>query len=211
MKHRFIVIEGNIGAGKTSLARRIADQFNGALFLEKFEENPYLKKFYKNPEKYSLMLELSFLTDRFKQSETFFSNGHAKSELIVADYYFNKSLIFASSTLNEEENMVYSDVYNLLYKSLPKPDLYVYLHQETSFLLENIKKRGRDYEKSIGAEYLFSIQNSYLNFLEKEKELKILLIHTKNIDFVNNNNDYKKILDAINCSDYKSGVNRISL
>ena len=144
IKYNYVVIEGNIGAGKTTLAGRIADQFNANLILEHFADNPFLPKFYNDPEKYSFPLELSFLASRYKQLKEELVPQDLFKSFSVADYYFMKSLVFASSTLTGDEYNLYRQIFYIIYGSLPKPDIYVYLHLNTDRLLENIERRAGD-------------------------------------------------------------------
>ena len=148
MELNYIVIEGNIGAGKTSLAKRISGDFNGKLILERFADNPFLPKFYKDPERYSFPLELSFLADRYNQLKRELSDRDLFKSFTIADYYFMKSLIFARATLSDDEYNLYRQIFEIIYSTLPKPDLFVYLHVDPDNLLMNIKKRGRDYEQN---------------------------------------------------------------
>ncbi len=149
VKYNYVVIEGNIGAGKTTLATRIAEQFNARLILEQFADNPFLPKFYQDPEKYSFPLELSFLASRYKQLNDELGSQDIFKAFTVADYYFMKSLVFAASTLKGDEYNLYRQIFYIIYSSLPKPDIYVYLHISAERLLKNISNRGREYEKSI--------------------------------------------------------------
>ncbi len=209
MHINYLVIEGNIGAGKTSLSRKIAENMNAKLILEQFAENPFLPKFYKNPERYSFPVELSFLADRYHQLKNDLDSLDLFSDLIVSDYFFMKSLIFSSSTLQEDEYKLYRQLFDIIYGSLPKPDLYVYLHKDVDNLLKNIKLRGREYEQNITFEYLKSIENGYFNFFKQQKELKIVVIDTNSLDFVNNPNDYQTLVNTIFKGDYAKGINRI--
>ncbi|HNQ66877.1 MAG TPA: deoxynucleoside kinase [Bacteroidales bacterium] len=209
MDLRYLVIEGNIGAGKTSLCNKIASERNAKLILEQFADNPFLPKFYKNPERYSFPLELSFLADRYNQLKKNLESFDLFSELIVSDYFFMKSLIFSSSTLQEDEYKLYRQLFDIIYSSLPKPDLYVYLHKSVDNLISNIKLRGREYEQDISFEYLKSIENGYFNFFKQQNSLKILIIDTNTIDFVNNKRDYKMLVNTIFDGNYKEGINRI--
>ena len=169
MDIRYLVIEGNIGAGKTSLSKLIAERKKGRLFLEQYAENPFLPKFYENPERYSFPLELSFLADRYNQLKNNLSSFDLFNELIVSDYFFMKSLIFSAHTLQEDEYRLYRQLFDIIYSTLPKPDLYIYLHKNIDLLLKNISKRGREYEKKISAEYLKGIETGYFNFLQTAK------------------------------------------
>ncbi|NOU61849.1 deoxynucleoside kinase [Marinifilum caeruleilacunae] len=211
MDYNFIVIEGNIGAGKTTLSHKISEDRNAKLILEQFAENPFLPKFYKDPEKYSFPLEMSFLADRYNQLKKELSERDLFKSFTISDYYFMKSLIFSKQTLQDDEYTLYRQFFHIIYNSLPKPDLYVYLHSNVDKLLSNIKKRGRDYEQEITAEYLLKIQDSYFEFFKQQRDLKFLVIDTNNIDFVNQESDYEKITEAIFHTECKAGLNRIIL
>jgi deoxyguanosine kinase len=211
IKYNYVVIEGNIGAGKTTLATRIADQFNARLILERFEDNPFLPKFYTDPEKYSFPLELSFLASRYKQLKEELVEQDLFKSFTVADYYFMKSLVFAASTLGGDEYNLYRQIFYIIYGSLPKPDLYVYLHMKPERLLQNIAKRGRSYENSIAAEYLQKVQDNYFSFFRQNPENKYLIIDINEIDFVENESQFTRIVDTIFYDDYPHGVNKIIL
>ena len=207
IKYNYVVIEGNIGAGKTTLAARIADQFNAHLVLEHFADNPFLPKFYSDPEKYSFPLELSFLASRYKQLKEELVPQDLFKSFSIADYYFMKSLVFASSTLTGDGYNLYRQIFYIIYGSLPKPDIYVYLHLNT----ENIERRGREYEKSITREYLRKIENSYFSFFKQNPENKYLVLDVNNLDFVSNESHYSKVIDAIFFDDYPVGLNKVIL
>jgi deoxyguanosine kinase len=211
IKYNYVVIEGNIGAGKTTLAGKIADQFNARLILERFADNPFLPKFYKEPDKYSFPLELSFLADRYKQLKEELVAQDLFKAFTVADYYFMKSLVFAASTLTGDEYNLYRQIFYIIYGSLPKPDIYVYLHLNPDKLLQNIAKRGRNYEKSITKEYLKRIEESYFSFFKQNPENRYLIIDINEIDFVKNENHYTRIIDTIFHDDYPGGINRVIL
>ena len=207
----YLVIEGNIGAGKTTLASRIADDFNAKLILERFADNPFLPKFYNDPEKYSFQLELSFLASRYKQLMEEFATQDLFKTFTVADYYFTKSLVFAASTLKGDEFNLYKQIYHIVYGSLPKPDLYVYLHLNPERLLDNIKKRGRSYEMNITEDYLRTIQDNYFTFFKQNTDLKYLVIDINKIDFICYSSDYENIIDVIFSKNYPIDVNKIIL
>ncbi len=211
VKYNYVVIEGNIGAGKTTLATRIAEQFEGRLILERFADNPFLPKFYQDPDKYSFPLELSFLASRYKQLNEELGPQDLFKAFTVADYYFMKSLVFAASTLKGDEYNLYRQIFYIIYSSLPKPDIYVYLHLNTDRLLENIRKRGRDYEKSITGDYLQKIQDSYFTFFRQNTENKYLVIDINEIDFVTNTSHYSRLIDTIFFNDYPYGLNKVIL
>jgi len=211
IKYNYVVIEGNIGAGKTTLATKISEQFNARLILEHFADNPFLPKFYSDPEKYSFPLELSFLASRYKQLQEELVPQDLFRAFTVADYYFMKSLVFAASTLNGDEYNLYRQIFYIIYGSLPKPDMFVYLHLSPDRLLQNIEKRGRNYEKSITRDYLRKIQDSYFTFFKQNPENKYLVIDIENIDFVANENHYRKIVDTIFFDNYPVGLNMVIL
>jgi deoxyadenosine/deoxycytidine kinase len=211
IKYNYVVIEGNIGAGKTTLAGRIANQFDARLILERFADNPFLPKFYNDPDKYSFPLELSFLADRYKQLKEELIAQELFKTFTVADYYFMKSLVFAASTLTGDEYNLYRQIFYIIYGSLPRPDIYVYLHLTPERLLQNIEKRGRNFEKSITREYLKKIQDNYFTFFRQNPENRYLIIDINEIDFVENENHYTRIIDAIFYDDYPVGLNKVIL
>jgi len=196
-KYNYIAIEGNIGAGKTSLAYKISHDFNAKLILERFADNPFLPMFYKDAQRYAFPLEMSFLADRYQQISDDLSQLDLFKDFIVSDYDVFKSLIFSKVTLQEEEFKLYRKLFRLMYKDLRKPDLYVYLYQNTERLQENIKKRGRDYEQNIGNDYLEKINAGYLEFLKNQIDFNVKIIDISDKDFVENRADYLSILDAI--------------
>lgn len=211
MKNNFIVIEGNIGAGKTSLSKKIAEDYNSKLILEQFADNPFLPKFYKEPERYSFQLEMSFLIERYNQMKNELRELELFKSFTVSDYYFTKSLIFAKTTLENEEFKLYRKMFNIIYSSLPKPDLYIYLYLTIENLEKNIKRRGRSYEQEIQKEYLSNIQENYFDYFKQQKDFTFLIIDTNGIDFVNNIKDYKKITEIIFDSNFEKGMNRVIL
>jgi 2-amino-4-hydroxy-6-hydroxymethyldihydropteridine diphosphokinase len=196
--YNYIAIEGNIGAGKTSLANRIARDFNAKLILERFADNPFLPKFYKAPERYAFTLEMSFLADRYQQISDDLSQLDLFKNFMVSDYDVNKSLIFSKVTLPEDEFRLYRKLFFQVFKDIAKPDLYVYLYQNTERLQANIKKRGRHYEKDMKAEYLEKINSGYLEFLKSQTDLNVKLIDISERDFVKNRADYLWLLGEIN-------------
>jgi len=211
VRYSYVVIEGNIGAGKTSLASRIADDYNAQLALEQFADNPFLPKFYKEPDKYAFQLELSFLASRYKQLNEEFGTRDMFKSFTVADYYFMKSLVFAATTLKGDEYNLYRHIFYIIYGQMPKPDIFVYLHQAPGRLLENISRRGRDYEKHITAEYLQKIQESYFSFFRQNPGARYLIIDVNNIDFVENEEHYRKLTETIFCSQWGEGLNMVIL
>jgi len=205
----YLVIEGNIGAGKTTLAKMIAEDYNAKLILEQFADNPFLPKFYNDPDRYSFPLELSFLAERYQQLNRDLTSRDLFKPFNVADYYFMKSLIFAKATLKHDEYNLYRQIFNIIYQSIPKPDLYVYLHVDVKKLLANISKRGRDYEKGISEEYLKNLQKGYFDFFRQQNDMSFLIIDTSNVDFVDNQEDYEKIKELIFQKKYDRGIHRI--
>ena len=194
---QFLSIEGNIGAGKTTLTKMIAEEFNAKLVLERFADNAFLPKFYEDQARYAFPLEMSFLADRYQQFTDDTSQFDLFKSFMVSDYDIFKSLIFAKITLQKEEFELYKKVFSFMYKEVKKPDIYVYLYQSTDKLLENIKKRGRDYEQSIRAEYLDQINRGYLDFIKSHPQQNTLLIDLADLDFVLNKTDYEYIMECI--------------
>ncbi len=193
----YIAIEGNIGAGKTTLASKIAEDCNAKLVLERFADNPFLPKFYKDQSRYAFPLEMSFLADRYQQLTDDLAQFDLFKDFIVADYHIFKSLIFAKVTLQEDEFRLYKTMFDIIYKEMPKPDLYVYLYQNTERLLANIKKRGRNYEQEIPAEYLEKINQGYLDYIKTQTDLNVVIIDVSDLDFVKNQEDYVYLLNEI--------------
>ncbi|MFI0428541.1 2-amino-4-hydroxy-6-hydroxymethyldihydropteridine diphosphokinase [Mariniflexile sp. HMF6888] len=196
-KYNFIAIEGNIGAGKTSLATKIAHDFNAKLILERFADNPFLPKFYSDTQRYAFPLEMSFLADRYQQISDDLSQLDLFKDFIVSDYDVFKSLIFSKITLQEDEFKLYRKLFYLMYKDLRKPDLYVYLYQNTAQLQENIKKRGRDYEQQITNDYLEKINTGYLEFLKSQTDFNVKIIDISDRDFIENRSDYLWVLGEV--------------
>jgi 2-amino-4-hydroxy-6-hydroxymethyldihydropteridine diphosphokinase len=196
-RFNYVAFEGNIGAGKTTLATKIAEDFNAKSVLERFADNPFLPKFYKDQNRYAFPLEMSFLADRYKQLSDDLSQFDLFKDFVVADYHIFKSLIFAKITLAEDEYRLYSNLFHIIYKEMPKPDLYVYLYQNSDRLLQNIKKRGRSYEQEIEADYLDKINTGYLDYIKSQTDLNILIIDVSDRDFVKNHEDYLFILSEI--------------
>ncbi len=193
----YIAIEGNIGAGKTTLATKIAEDFNAKTVLERFAENPFLPKFYKDQARFAFPLEMSFLADRYQQLTDDLAQFDLFKDFLIADYHIFKSLIFAKVTLAEDEFRLYKNLFDIIYKEMPKPDLYIYLYQNTVRLLENIKLRGRSYEQDIPAEYLDKINRGYLDYIKSQTKLNVLVIDVSDRDFVKNQADYIFVLSEI--------------
>lgn len=209
MQHQFLIIEGNIGAGKTTLSQMLAEDFGFKLLLEEFADNPFLPHFYQNPDRYAFPVELFFMTERHKQLQQELAQRNLFQEGIVADYIFYKTLLFARNNLNTEEYRLFQRLFNILNAAFPKPDLLVYLHRSVDRLMDNIRKRGRSFEQEIEPSYLQQIQQSYFEFFRSNEQLPILIIDIEDLDFLNNPEDYQKILDLIN-RPYRPGLHRAS-
>lgn len=210
LKHDYIVIEGNIGTGKTSLASRIARDYDTRLILERFADNPFLPKFYENQTRYAFPLELSFLADRYSQLKNDLTNLELFHQQTVSDYLLSKSLIFASITLTDDELDLYQKLFNIINPNLPKPDVLVYLHKDVAQLKQNIRKRGREYEANITDDYLAKLEHGYWEFFKAQPHLKILVINSNELDFVSSESDYQKIIALLH-TDFPNGLHRIDL
>lgn len=208
LKHKYIAIEGNIGAGKTSLATRLANDLHARLILEEFADNPFLPKFYENPERYAFPLELSFLSERFSQLKKEVNQEDLFAPQIVSDYIISKCQIFAKNNLPEDEYQLFLKMYEIVESSVSRPDLMIYLYQDVEQLLFNIRKRGRDYEQKIEASYLENIQRQYMEFIRQHEEQRIVVIDTSGLDFVQNEEDYQWIKEKI-LKEYPLGLTRI--
>ncbi|MDD5509050.1 MAG: deoxynucleoside kinase [Bacteroidales bacterium] len=210
MRYSYISIEGNIGAGKTSLAQRLAGQFDARLILEQFEDNPFLPKFYQDPDKYAFPLELSFLASRFQQLKDQLPQQELFTSLTVSDYVIYKSFIFAQRTIRDDELMLFKRLFDLMASFLPRPELLIYLHVEVEKLIQNIRLRGRGYEQDIQPAYLAGIQDNYFEFFRQHPELRILILDTNFIDFVALKEDYDRLLEVIS-QEFPKGITRIVL
>lgn len=211
MSLNYLVIEGNIGAGKTTLAQMISKKYSANLVLEQFADNPFLPKFYQNPEQYAFPLEMAFLAARYNQLNREFSGVDLLSSFTISDYYFMKSLIFSQNTLHPDEFELYRQFFTIIYDKMPKPDLYIYLHKDTDLLLENIAFRGRSYESYITKEYLEKITQGYLNYFNQQNDIPILNIDTNRLDFENKPQDFDKITNAIFNKQYNKGITHLRL
>lgn len=207
--YNYIAIEGNIGAGKTTLSTRMSQQFNTRLILEQFEDNSFLPKFYEDPSRYAFPLELSFLADRFQQLKSQLAVQDMFHPVTIADYFILKSLIFAKKTLNSEEFTLYTRLFSIIENVLPKPDLLVYLYLDISRLQSNIRSRGRVYELKIEDDYLQKIQEGYLDYIRQQQGLRVLLIDTNKLDFVARQEDYDTLIGII-MQEYPVGIHRIT-
>ncbi|HLG36140.1 MAG TPA: deoxynucleoside kinase [Bacteroidia bacterium] len=208
LPYKYIVIEGNIGAGKTSLAKRIARQFNIKLVEEKFADNPFLSLFYDNPQRYSFSLELFFLAERYQQLKENVASQDMFQQQTVSDYILSKSLIFAKINLNENEFALYHRLFHIIHSHIPKPDLLIYLHKDIPVLLKNINRRGRQYELGIESGYLKKIDEGYWEFFRQQSGYPILVIDTNELDYVDREQDYQKIVSVLS-EKVDSGIHRI--
>jgi len=206
--YKYISIEGNIGAGKTSLAKLLAEDLGSKLVLEEFTENTFLPKFYENPERYAFPVELSFLSERFSQLKRELNTADLFSPNIISDYFISKCQIFAKNNLSKDEYDLFMKMYEIVEATCPKPDLMVYLYLDVEELHYNIRKRGRSYEQSITDEYLVNIQNQYLEYIRQHEDMRVLMIYTKGLDFVTNTSHYEMLRDLI-LQPRESGVYRV--
>lgn len=211
MSLNYLVIEGNIGAGKTTLAQMISKKYGANLVLEQFADNPFLPKFYDDPGQYAFPLEMAFLAARYNQLNHELSRVDLLGSFTISDYYFTKSLIFAQNTLHTDEYNLYSQFFTIIYDKLPKPDLYVYLDKDSDLLLRNIAQRGRSYESHITKEYLDSITKGYVNYFNQQQDVPILTIDTNLLDFENKPEDFEKITHTIFNNQYNKGITHIEL
>ena len=211
MNYKYLVIEGNIGAGKTSLASLLAEETGSRLVLEAFSDNPFLAKFYEDPGRYAFQLELSFLSERYHQIKTELGHPDLFGQAVISDYFLAKSFIFSKYNLKDDEMKLFEKLFSIINLQAPKPDLYVYLHLPVEKLLENIKRRGRSYEKHISYEYLKEVQDGYFGFFKSQQEMKILVIDTSQIDFVNRESDLQGLKKVIFEGDYSVGLNMLIL
>lgn len=209
MRHAYLVIEGNIGAGKTSLVNLLAEKYSGRKVLEGFSENPFLPKFYEDPARYAFAVEMSFLSDRYHQLNNELRQQNLFNQYTFSDYSLSKSLIFARANLEKDEFDLFQNMYQVMMSNLPKADLLVYLHRDVSELQENISKRGREYEQNISSDYLSKIQDSYFQFLKQQRQ-KMLILNVNGLDFVSDSEVFEKICDVIN-QPYKAGIQKVNV
>lgn len=209
MKHNFITIEGNIGAGKTTLTNILAQHFNAKIILEEFADNPFLPKFYNNPQQYAFPVELFFMAERYKQLKEMGGTSNLFQQLTISDYLFTKCLLFAKVTLPEEEFRLYQKLFDIIHQQLPSPDILIYLHAPVHKLQSNIKKRNRIYEQNISDEYLFNLQETYTNYI-KQHNIKTIFIDASNADFINNPKHLQVVLDALE-HDFEDGQHYFTL
>ncbi len=209
MRYEFITIEGNIGAGKTTLATLLSKHYNAKLVLEAFADNPFLPRFYENPKQFAFPLELFFMAERYKQLQEMLAQKNMFHQLTISDYLFTKSLLFAKVTLSEDEYKLYQRLFDIVQQQLIQPQLLVYLHAPVSKLQQNIKKRQRVYEQKIPDEYLYSIQETYLQYI-KQLQLPVLFIDASNADFLTGDTHLQVVLNALE-QQYQPGLHHLAL
>jgi deoxyadenosine/deoxycytidine kinase len=209
MNYNFITIEGNIGAGKTTLANLLSEKLNARLILEEFAENPFLPKFYQNPEQHAFPLELFFLAERYKQLKDLLATRDIFHKITISDYLFTKCLLFAKVNLKSEEFRLYQKLFDIINPQIIQPDLLIYLHSPVSKLQQNIKKRNRSFEQGISDDYLFSIQENYTQYI-KQHNIKTVFVDVTHADFINNESHLKTILDVLE-NNYENGQHYITL
>ena len=209
MNYQFITIEGNIGAGKTTLANLLSKHYNARLILEEFADNPFLPKFYEKPDRYAFPVELFFMAERFKQLKELLQQKDMFQTATVSDYLFTKCLLFAKVTLPEDEFRLYQRLFDIIHQQLIQPDILIYLHAPVSKLQSNIRKRNRVYEQNISDDYLFNLQETYTNYI-KQHNIKTLFVDASNADFLENEKHLQVILDALE-KDYDHGQHYLTL
>ena len=209
MKYNFVTIEGNIGAGKTTLAHLLSKHYNARLILEEFAENPFLPKFYESPEQYAFPLELFFMAERYKQLKELLQTKDMFQQVTISDYLFTKCLLFAKVNLPDEEFRLYQKLFDIINPQIIQPDILIYLHTPVNKLKENIKKRNRQYEQSIPNDYLFSLQETYTQYI-RQHHIKTLFVDASNADFLGNELHLKVITDALD-KEYETGQHLLVL
>jgi deoxyguanosine kinase len=207
--YNYIVIEGCIGAGKTTLAKMIGSEYSAEQVLEQFNENPFLAKFYADPVHYAFPVEMTFLMERYRQLKKLLSERDLFTDFVIGDYFIDKCVIFSRNNLLPDEYNLYRSVFDVLSSYLPKPDIILYLYNDIPRLLRNIAGRGREYERNISADYLEHIQQSYLTYFKEHADMPVLLLEASKLDFVKNQGDYDKIKALIETS-YPAGIHRIT-
>jgi len=209
MLYNFIAIEGNIGSGKTTLATKLSKEFKAHLLLEQFSDNPFLPKFYEDPDQNAFPLELFFMAERYHQLKRQ-KEQDLFQPLTISDYSFMKSKLFAQNNLHSDEQQLFNRLFEIMFSSLSVPDLLIYLYADISRLQQNIKKRGRTFEQGISDVYLQNIQNRYLDYLRKQDSFPVLILDISLVDFKTEQTVYEKIKKLINRK-YKIGVHQFNL
>lgn len=209
MKYHFVTIEGNIGAGKTTLAHLLSKHYNARLILEEFADNPFLPKFYENPKQFAFPLELFFMAERYKQLKDLLHTQDMFNSITISDYLFTKCLLFAKVNLPADEFRLYQNLFDIIHQQLIQPELLIYLHSPVSRLQQNIRKRNRSYEQQIADDYLFSIQETYTQYI-KQHNVKTLFVDVGNADFLGNKAHLQVIIDALD-KEYEQGQHYLTL
>lgn len=210
MNYRILTVEGNIGSGKTSFARKLAEEYQAKLILETFADNPFLQKFFVRQEDYALGMEMFFMAERYEQLKEELGNWELFEDKVVIDYLFTKSLLYARANLDDTEYALYQKIFNILNPKLPQADLIIYLHSSLDRLVSNIQKRGREFEQTVKKEYLKKIEDIYFEYFRQHENERIVIIDVTDADFVNRESDYRKLIEIIE-TDLPKGVNRFKI
>ena len=207
--YHYICIEGNIGSGKTSFCELLAKKYEVELILEQFSDNPFLPHFYENPARYALPVELFFMTERYNQLTERLNSGHLFSPLIIADYFFDKTRLFARNNLNEMEFKLFQQIYETLAPQLPRPDIVFYIHRPVEQLKDQITQRGRQIEQQITPQYLRSIQDVYFDYFRMGTDYPVVIVNAENLHFTESEEDFQKLFQLLE-KKYHKGVHRVS-
>jgi len=209
-KYNFITIDGNTGAGKTTLANMFAEEFKGNLILEQFVDNPFLAAFYAEPDKFAFQTEMYFLVDRYQQLKESIRQMDIYESLNISDYIFTKSLLYAKANLNDQEFQLFERIFNMFFNDLPEPELFIYVHSTADRLVQNIQKRGRGFEQVVRKSYLQSVEDIYFDYFKKNNHLRILIIPSDDLDIVEDESHYAKIKEAVT-KEYKPGIHYLDI
>jgi deoxyadenosine/deoxycytidine kinase len=189
----------------------LARETGSRLILEEFSDNPFLARFYEDPGRFAFQLELSFLAERYQQIKTEMGHPDLFGQAVISDYFLAKSFIFSKQNLKDDEMKLFEKLFSIINLQVPKPDLYVYLHVPVDKLLENIKRRGRSYESKIRPEYLKEVQEGYFGFFKSQRELKIVVIDSSSLDFVNQPSDFQQLKEVVLNGKFRPGMNMLNL
>lgn len=210
MNYRILTVEGNIGSGKTSFARKLAEEYEAKLILETFADNPFLQKFFVRQQDYALGMEMFFMAERYEQLKAELGNWELFEDKVVIDYLFTKSLLYARANLDDAEYALYQKIFNILNPKLPQADLIIYLHSSLDRLVSNIQQRGREFEQTVKKEYLKKIEEIYFEYFRQHTNERIAIIDVTEADFVTKETDYKKLIEIVE-SDLPKGVHRFKI